>query len=85
MFSSDCAVGSSPSVGHDTTAFALWVTKSEMLRFTLGFTGHAIAGRKGSSGGYNLSPTDHSGVDRSGVVLVKIVNGAWKLEDNPKF
>jgi hypothetical protein len=56
-----------------------------MLRFTLGFTGHAIAGRKGSSGGYNLSPTDHSGVDRSGVVLVKIVNGAWKLEDNPKF
>jgi branched-chain amino acid transport system substrate-binding protein len=40
---------------------------------------------KGVQATYNMSATDHSGVDQRGMVLVKIVNGTWKLEDYPKF
>ena len=34
----------------------------------------------GSEGVYNMSPTDHNGVDARSQVMVKIENGAWKLQ-----
>jgi branched-chain amino acid transport system substrate-binding protein len=33
----------------------------------------------GSEGVYNMSPSDHNGVDQRSQVMVKIENGAWKL------
>ena len=29
---------------------------------------------------YNMTPADHTGIDQRGMVMVKVVNGAWKLE-----
>ena len=43
----------------------------------------AIEGLKdfvGSEGVYNMSPTDHNGVDTRSQVMVKIENGTWKLQ-----
>ena len=43
----------------------------------------AIEGLKdfvGSEGVYNMSPADHNGVDTRSQVMVKIENGAWKLQ-----
>jgi branched-chain amino acid transport system substrate-binding protein len=34
----------------------------------------------GAEGVYNMSPTDHNGVDARSQVLVKIENGTWKLQ-----
>ena len=34
----------------------------------------------GSEGVYNMSPADHNGVDSRSQVMVKIENGAWKLQ-----
>jgi branched-chain amino acid transport system substrate-binding protein len=34
---------------------------------------------------YNMTPEDHSGIDQRGMVTVKAVNGAWKLESYPKY
>ena len=34
----------------------------------------------GSEGVYNMSPTDHNGVDARSQVMVKIENGGWKLQ-----
>jgi branched-chain amino acid transport system substrate-binding protein len=34
---------------------------------------------------YNMTPEDHSGIDQRGMVMVKVVNGAWVLESYPKF
>jgi branched-chain amino acid transport system substrate-binding protein len=34
----------------------------------------------GADAVYNMSPTDHSGINQLGIVMVKIVNGTWKLE-----
>ena len=34
---------------------------------------------------YNMTPEDHSGIDQRGMVMVKVVNGAWKLESYPKY
>ena len=34
----------------------------------------------GSEGVYNMSPADHNGVDARSQVMVKIENGAWKLQ-----
>lgn len=48
----------------------------------------AIEGTKGLKGAYavfSLSPTDHSGVDQTGIAMLKIENGKWKLEDYAKF
>ncbi|HEX5773153.1 MAG TPA: hypothetical protein VFY07_02435 [Geomobilimonas sp.] len=48
----------------------------------------AIEGTKGYNGAYavfNMSPTDHSGVDQRGMSVIKIENGKWKLEDHAKF
>ena len=28
---------------------------------------------------YNMTPEDHTGIDQRGMVMVKVVNGAWKL------
>ncbi len=33
----------------------------------------------GSHGVYNMSPTDHNGLDQRARVLVKVENGAWRL------
>ena len=43
----------------------------------------ALEGLKGvpaAGGVYTMTPTNHNGLDDLGVVLVQIVNGAWKLE-----
>lgn len=48
----------------------------------------AIETTKGYNGAYavfNMSPTDHSGVDQRGMSVIKIENGKWKLEDHAKF
>jgi branched-chain amino acid transport system substrate-binding protein len=34
---------------------------------------------------YNMTPEDHSGIDQRGMVMVKVVNGAWALESYPKY
>ena len=34
---------------------------------------------------YNMTPDDHSGIDQRGMVMVKVVNGAWKLESYSKY
>jgi branched-chain amino acid transport system substrate-binding protein len=34
----------------------------------------------GSEGVYNMSPTDHNGVDARSQVMVRIENGSWKLQ-----
>jgi branched-chain amino acid transport system substrate-binding protein len=34
----------------------------------------------GSEGVYNMSPSDHNGVDSRSQVMVKIENGGWKLQ-----
>ncbi|MGA3126977.1 MAG: ABC transporter substrate-binding protein [Candidatus Korobacteraceae bacterium] len=34
---------------------------------------------------YNMTPADHSGIDKRGIVMVKVENGTWKLVDYPKF
>jgi branched-chain amino acid transport system substrate-binding protein len=34
---------------------------------------------------FNMTPEDHSGVDQRGMVMVQVVNGAWKLESYPKY
>jgi branched-chain amino acid transport system substrate-binding protein len=39
----------------------------------------------GATAVFAFSPTDHSGVNELGSVMVKIENGTWKLEDYPKF
>lgn len=48
----------------------------------------ALEGTKGVVGAYavyNMSPTDHSGVDQRGMSVIKIENGKWKLEEHAKF
>ncbi|MFJ3045381.1 ABC transporter substrate-binding protein [Herbaspirillum chlorophenolicum] len=43
----------------------------------------ALEGAKnvnGVHGVYNMSPTDHLGLDQRAAVMVKIVNGAWKYQ-----
>jgi branched-chain amino acid transport system substrate-binding protein len=42
-------------------------------------------GYKGAFAVFNLSPTDHSGVNEYGMSVVKIDKGTWKLEDYAKF
>ncbi|GFE56307.1 ABC transporter substrate-binding protein [Geobacter sp. AOG1] len=45
----------------------------------------AIENSKGVKGAgilFTLSPTDHSGVNMGGILLMKIENGKWKLEDH---
>lgn len=34
---------------------------------------------------YNMTPGDHAGIDQRGMVMVKIENGKWKLDEAPKF
>jgi len=34
---------------------------------------------------YNMTPADHSGIDQRGIVMVRVVNGSWKLESSPSF
>jgi branched-chain amino acid transport system substrate-binding protein len=41
-------------------------------------------GVAGADAVYNMSPTDHSGINQLGIVMVKIVNGSWKLEQYSK-
>jgi branched-chain amino acid transport system substrate-binding protein len=38
----------------------------------------------GAEGVYNMSPTDHNGVDARSQVLVKIVDGKWQLQPDGK-
>ena len=45
----------------------------------------ATRGLKGAYSVFNMSPTDHSGVDQTGIAMLKIENGKWKLEDYAKF
>ena len=42
-------------------------------------------GVKGVSAVYTMSPTDHSGINQYGIVMVKIENGGWKLDDYARF
>lgn len=39
---------------------------------------------KGAYACFNLSATDHSGADPKGMAMIRIENGAWKLEDYTK-
>ncbi len=34
---------------------------------------------------FNMTPADHTGIDQRGMVMVKVVNGAWKLESTPNY
>jgi branched-chain amino acid transport system substrate-binding protein len=34
---------------------------------------------------YSMTPGDHSGIDQTGMVMVKVVNGTWALESYPKY
>jgi branched-chain amino acid transport system substrate-binding protein len=45
----------------------------------------ATKGLKGAYAVFNMSPTEHSGVDQTGIAMLKIENGKWKLEDYAKF
>lgn len=38
----------------------------------------------GAEGVYNMSPTDHNGVDARSQVLVKVVDGKWELQPDVK-
>jgi len=42
-------------------------------------------GVKGVSAVYTMSPTDHSGINQFGIVMVRIENGGWKLDDYARF
>ncbi|GFE57389.1 ABC transporter substrate-binding protein [Geobacter sp. AOG1] len=42
-------------------------------------------GIKGAGAVFNLSATDHSGVNQLGMSVIKIENGKWALEDHTKF
>jgi branched-chain amino acid transport system substrate-binding protein len=54
----------------------------EALRDALENDIHNMAGIEAV---YNMTPEDHSGTDQRGVVMVQVVNGAWKLESYPKY
>lgn len=43
-----------------------------------------VKGYKGAYAMFNMSPTDHSGIDVSGIAMLKIVNNTWKLDDFAK-
>jgi branched-chain amino acid transport system substrate-binding protein len=34
---------------------------------------------------YNMTPADHAGSDQRGMVMVRVENGTWKLDDYPKY
>jgi branched-chain amino acid transport system substrate-binding protein len=42
-------------------------------------------GVKGSFAVYSTSPTDHTGINELGMCMVRVENGAWKLEEHAKF
>jgi branched-chain amino acid transport system substrate-binding protein len=44
----------------------------------------SITNYKGAYALFNVSPADHSGVDPKGMAMIRIENGAWKLEDFTK-
>lgn len=44
----------------------------------------SITNHKGAYALFNLSATDHSGADPKGMAMIRIENGAWKLEDYTK-
>jgi branched-chain amino acid transport system substrate-binding protein len=54
----------------------------EALRDALENDIHNVAGVQAV---YNMTPEDHSGIDQRGMVMVKVVNGAWKLESYTKY
>lgn len=39
----------------------------------------------GADAVYSMTANDHSGINQLGIVVVKIVNGGWKLEDHANF
>jgi len=41
----------------------------------------SITGYKGAYAMFSVSPADHSGADPKGMAMIKVENGAWKLED----
>jgi branched-chain amino acid transport system substrate-binding protein len=54
----------------------------EALRDALENDIHNVAGVQAV---YNMTPEDHSGIDQRGIVMVQLVNGAWKLTSYPKY
>lgn len=44
----------------------------------------SITNYKGAYALFNVSPADHSGADPKGMAMIRIENGAWKLEDYAK-
>jgi branched-chain amino acid transport system substrate-binding protein len=42
-------------------------------------------GVRGVSAVYSMSPTDHSGINQFGIVMVRIENGGWRLDDYARF
>jgi branched-chain amino acid transport system substrate-binding protein len=40
---------------------------------------------KGAYAVFTMTPTDHSGCDITGIAMLKIENGKWKLEDCAKY
>jgi branched-chain amino acid transport system substrate-binding protein len=54
----------------------------EALRDALENDIHNVVGAQAV---YNMTPEDHSGIDQRGMVMVKVVNGAWVLESYPKY
>jgi branched-chain amino acid transport system substrate-binding protein len=42
-------------------------------------------GVKGVSAMYTMSPTEHSGINQLGIVMIRIEHGGWKLDDYASF
>lgn len=58
---------------------------TEQFRAALRNAIEETKGVKGAGAVFNLSPTDHSGVDQLGMSVLRVEQGKWKLEDHAKF
>ncbi len=54
----------------------------EALRDALENDIHNVVGAQAV---FNMTPENHNGVDQRGIVMVQIVNGAWKLVSYPNY
>jgi branched-chain amino acid transport system substrate-binding protein len=66
---------------------ALKVAKpgTEQFRVALRDAIEASKGIKAAGAVFTMSKTDHNGIDKLGMCLLKIENGKWKLEDHADF
>ena len=54
----------------------------EALRDALENDIHNVVGAQAV---FNMTPENHNGVDKRGMVMVQVVNGAWKLVSYPNY